>query len=68
MVVGAQAISWYLTRFGGASMSGAFGALLAMLSWVYYEAQILLGGVQLVKTLTTRRGLLPAADPESPNR
>ena len=63
MVVGAQAISWYLTRFGGSSLGGAFGALLAMLSWVYYEAQILLGGVQLVKTLTTRRGLLPTADP-----
>jgi membrane protein len=63
MVVGAQVISWYLTRFGGSSLGGAFGALLAMLSWVYYEAQILLGGVQLVKTLTTRLGLLPAADP-----
>jgi membrane protein len=63
MVVGAQAISWYLTRFGGSSLSGAFGALLAVLSWVYYEAQILLGGVQMVKTLTTRRGLLPDADP-----
>lgn len=62
MVVGAQAISWYLTSFGGSSVSGAFGALLVMLSWVYYEAQILLGGVQLVKVLTTRRGLLPAAD------
>jgi membrane protein len=63
MVVGAQAISWYLTRFGGSSLSGAFGALLALLSWVYYEAQILLGGVQMVKTLTTRQGLLPTADP-----
>jgi membrane protein len=63
MVVGAQAISWYLTRFGGSSLSGAFGALLALLSWVYYEAQILLGGVQMVKTLTTRLGLLPTADP-----
>ena len=62
MVVGAQAISWYLTRFGGSSLGGAFGALLAMLSWVYYEAQILLGGVQLVKTLTTRLGLLPAVE------
>ncbi len=56
MVVGAQAISWYLTTFGGSSLSGAFGALLLILSWVYYEAQILLGGVQLVKVLT-RRGL-----------
>lgn len=66
MVVGAQAISWYLAQFGGSSVSGAFGALLAVLSWVYYEAQILLGGVQLVKTLTTRRGLLPGAENELP--
>jgi membrane protein len=62
MVVGAQAITWYLTTFGGSSLSGAFGALLLMLSWVYYEAQILLGGVQLVKVLSARQGLL--IDPE----
>lgn len=62
MVVGAQAISWYLTRFGGSSLGGAFGALLVTLSWVYYEAQILLGGVQLVKVLTKRRGLLAESD------
>ena len=64
MVVGAQAISWYLTTFGGSSLSGAFGALLLILSWVYYEAQILLGGVQLVKVLT-RRGLRSESGPAS---
>lgn len=64
MVVGAQAISWYLTSFGGTSLGGAFGALLLILSWVYYEAQILLGGVQLVKVLTIRRGLLDTEDSE----
>ncbi|MFT6289548.1 MAG: membrane protein [Ilumatobacter sp.] len=61
MVVGAQGISWYLSNFGGSSLSGAFGAVLVLLSWVYYEAQILLGGVQLVKVLTTRQGLGPEA-------
>lgn len=68
MVVGAQAIAWYLTSFGGSSLSGAFGAVLLMLSWVYYEAQILLGGVQLVKVLTTRSsGVLNAEfDPVTP--
>jgi membrane protein len=65
MVVGAKAISWYLTTFGGSSLSGAFGALLLILSWVYYEAQILLGGVQLVKVLT-RRGLPSESDHVSP--
>jgi membrane protein len=63
MVIGAQAIGWYLTNFGGSSLSGAFGAVLLTLSWVYYEAQILLGGVQLVKVLTARRGLLIESDP-----
>jgi membrane protein len=58
MVVGARAISWYLSTFGGSSLGGAFGAALLLLSWVYYEAQILLGGVQLVKVLSRRRGLL----------
>jgi membrane protein len=63
MVVGAQAIAWYLTTFGGSSLGGAFGAVLLTLSWVYYEAQILLGGVQLVKVLTARRGLLIESNP-----
>jgi membrane protein len=62
MVIGAQAITWYLTTFGGSSLSGAFGAVLLMLSWVYYEAQILLGGVQLVKVLSARQGLLIDSD------
>ena len=55
MVVGARLIALYLTNFGGSSLGGAFGAVLLLLSWVYYEAQILLGGVQLVKVLTLRR-------------
>jgi membrane protein len=66
MVVGAQAISWYLTNFGGSSLGGAFGAVLLLLSWVYYEAQILLGGVQLVKVLSRRRGLSIGTDPLLP--
>jgi len=57
MIVGAQAIALYLSNFGGSSLGGAFGAVLLLLSWVYYEAQILLGGVQLVKVLTRRRGV-----------
>jgi hypothetical protein len=33
-----------------------------MLSWVYYEAQILLGDLRLAKTLTTLRETTAAAD------
>jgi membrane protein len=59
MTVGAQGISWYLNNLGGSSLGGAFGAVLLLLSWVYYEAQLLLGGVQLVKVLVRRSGSVP---------
>lgn len=52
LVIGTIGIGWYLRRFGGSSVAGAFGAVLAILTWVYYESQIVLGGVQLVKVLT----------------
>ncbi|MDG1186870.1 MAG: hypothetical protein P8N13_00300 [Ilumatobacter sp.] len=62
MVVGVQAISWCRTRFDGSSQVALFGALLAVLSWAYYEAQILLGDLRLAKTLTTLRETTAAAD------
>lgn len=52
LIVGTGAIGWYLRNYGGASLSGAFGAVLIALTWVYYEAQILLAGLQLAKVLT----------------
>lgn len=55
LTIGTVGISWYLRRFGGASIAGAFGAVLVKLTWIYYEAQILLGGVQLAKILVTAR-------------
>jgi membrane protein len=54
LILGTVAIGWYLRRFGGASLGGAFGAVLLALTWVYYEAQILLAGVQLTKVLANR--------------
>lgn len=54
LILGTAAIGWYLRRFGGASLGGAFGAVLLVLTWVYYEAQILLAGVQLTKVLVRR--------------
>jgi membrane protein len=56
LAVGTSLTGWYLRSFGGASVAGAFGAILATLTWIYFEAQILLGGVQLVKVLMTSRG------------
>ncbi len=63
MVVGTEAIGWYLRTFGGSSLSGAFGAVLLALSWVYYEAQIVLVGIQLVKVLSWRSGVDDGRDP-----
>lgn len=60
MIVATTAIGWYLREFGGSSVTGAFGAILALLTWVYVEAQIVLAGVQLSKVLT-RRGSTDAA-------
>ena len=55
LYLGTVAFGWYLSTFGGSSVTGAFGALLVFLSFVYYESQIVLAGVQLVKVLTARR-------------
>jgi membrane protein len=55
LVIGTAGVGWYLREFGGSSLTGAFGAILALLTWVYFEAQILLSGVQLSKVLTLRQ-------------
>jgi membrane protein len=57
LVIGTEAIGWYLRNIGGSSLSGAFGAVLVVLSWVYYESQIVLAGVQFAKVLTRRSGV-----------
>lgn len=54
LYLGTFAITWYLERFGGSSVTGAFAGVLVLLSFVYYEAQILLAGAQLVKVLVWR--------------
>ncbi|MGI9596936.1 MAG: YihY/virulence factor BrkB family protein [Acidimicrobiales bacterium] len=46
---------WYFQRWGSPSVPGAFGALIVVLTWIYFEAQILLAGVQLAKTMTISR-------------
>lgn len=51
--IGTAAIAWFVRRYGGSSVTGALGAVLAVLTWIYYEAQILLGGAQLTKVLAS---------------
>ncbi len=55
LIVGTALIGRYLRRFGASSLSGAASSLLAILVWIYYEAQILLAGAQLCKVLTRMR-------------
>lgn len=57
MAVGAWALSIYFERFGVGSAAGAAGGLFAVLVFMYYEAQILLAGAELVK-VAQRRALL----------
>ena len=52
MYVGTAVVGWFMARFGGTSVTGAFGAVIAVLTWIYFEAQILLAGVQLSKVMT----------------
>lgn len=61
--VGAEAIAWYLGR-ASTSVFGAASALVVLLLWVYYSAQILLAGAVFTVVWSRRReGSLRAAAP-----
>lgn len=55
LVIGTALVGRYLRTFGGSSLSGAASSVLAVLVWIFFEAQILLAGAQLSKVLTTSR-------------
>src|SRR5262245_62077800 len=54
--VGKSLISWYIGSSAVASSFGAAGALLALLLWVYYSAQIFLFGAEFTKVYANRPG------------
>ena len=54
VVIGAQLLGIYLSRVATASLSGAAGAIALFLVWLYYEAQIILVGAELTRTLSER--------------
>ncbi len=54
--VGKNGISWYVGSSGFASTYGAAGAVMVLLLWVYYSAQILLLGAEFTKAWATQRG------------
>lgn len=53
-------IALYLAHSATASSYGAAGALIIMLLWIYYSAQIFLLGAEFTKLYASRRGM-PAA-------
>jgi membrane protein len=52
--VGKSLIGWYIGSSAVASAYGAAGALIAMLLWVYYSAQIFLLGAEFTKAYSDR--------------
>lgn len=54
LVVGTALVGWYLRTIGAGSLGGVASVPLAVLFWIYAEAQILLVGAQLSKVLARR--------------
>jgi membrane protein len=54
--VGKSLISWYIGSSAVASSFGAAGALIVLLLWVYYSAQIFLLGAEFTKVYANRHG------------
>ena len=48
---GKSLIGWYLGRAAPGSTYGAAGALIVLLLWTYYSAQIFLFGAELTKAI-----------------
>ncbi len=59
--VGKTIIGLYLGNSGVASAYGAAGALVLLLLWIYYSAQIVLLGAEFTQVYARRRGELEAA-------
>ena len=54
--IGKSLISWYIGSSAVASSFGAAGALIVLLLWVYYSAQIFLLGAEFTKVFAERHG------------
>ena len=62
--IGKSLISWYIGSSAVASSFGAAGALIVLLLWVYYSAQIFLLGAEFTKVYATTRGSMRDEDPD----
>jgi membrane protein len=54
--IGKSLIGWYIGSSAVASTYGAAGALMVLLLWVYYSAQIFLLGAEFTKVYADRHG------------
>jgi membrane protein len=54
--IGKSLISWYIGSSAVASSFGAAGALIVLLLWVYYSAQIFLLGAEFTKIFAEHHG------------
>ncbi len=55
-IAGKNAITWYVGSSSFASTYGAAGAIMVVLLWVYYSAQIFLFGAEFTRAWSARRG------------
>jgi len=57
LALGGWALGVYFSTVGAASLAGAIGGMLALIFFLYYEAQILLAGAELTGVLWHRGAL-----------
>ena len=62
--IGKSLISWYIGSSAVASSFGAAGALIVLLLWVYYSAQIFLLGAEFTKIYAITRGSMRDEEPD----
>lgn len=55
VAVGTVLIGAYLRRYAAASLVGVTGSVFLTLLWIYYEAQILLAGMEFTRVVALRR-------------
>ncbi|MBZ9921714.1 YihY/virulence factor BrkB family protein [Mesorhizobium sp. B2-2-4] len=61
--IGKSLIGWYIGTSAIATSYGAAGALMVVLLWVYYSAQIFLFGAEITRAYSVRRGSRPDLAP-----
>ena len=65
--IGKSLIGWYIGSSAVASTYGAAGALMVVLLWVYYSAQIFLLGAEFTRAWAGLRAITPMPPPETPS-